>query len=211
MAYKVPAVITTCDYETAMDGDYWYVYLKSSGTFAFKFSKTKVDVFLQGGGGGGDKHSVGNGENGMSGGGGGAGGYQVTQYDQQISGSYVIAIGAGGETGQNGGDTSAFGFTALGGEGAKATKGGKLGTAAGGDGGYYYGGGSSGASNGTDGEDGKQAFGVGEVFYGAGGGGAGGDRGVCAPLRSWKQQGQRYQRLYADASGCIRWNSAGLF
>ena len=170
MAYKVPAVITTCDYETAMDGDYWYVYLKSSGTFAFKYSKTKVDVFLQGGGGGGGNAVVVSENLFVHGGGGGAGGYQVTQYGQQISGSYVITIGEGGEAQRNGGVTSAFGFNAEGGEGANQRTAGSLGTAAGGVGGYY--GGDGAGTSGGDGENGKQAFGVGGVFYGAGGGGS---------------------------------------
>lgn len=169
MAYKVPAVITTCDYETAMDGDYWYVYLKSSGSFAFKYSKTSVDVFLQGGGGGGGKSTVASSIF-AHGGGGGAGGYQTTKYDQSVSGSYNVTVGAGGGTEQDGGTTSAFGFNAAGGECGVLREAGKLGTAAGGVGGYY--GGDGHGTSGGDGANGKQAFGVGGTFYGAGGGGA---------------------------------------
>ena len=168
MAYKAPELITTCAYETAMEGDYWYVYLKSSGTFAFKFSKTNVDVFLQGGGGGGGLSTLAG--DFTHGGGGGAGGYQTTQYGQAISGSYTIAIGAGGSPEKNGGTTAAFGFTAEGGEGGNDRSAGKLGTARGGSGGYYRGNGNG--STGDNGSDGKQAFGIGEIFYGAGGGGS---------------------------------------
>ena len=171
MAIKIPAFTTTCDYETEMDSGTWYIYLKSSGSFAFKYAKTKVDIFLQGGGGGG----AGSGDY-ESGGGGGAGGYQSTQYNQSVdSGSYAIEVGDGGEAMKTGGKTSAFGFTALGGgyggDAGNFRVGSRNGTGAGGTGGYYNDGMNLG-ERGYDGEDGLLAFGRGSVYYGAGGGGS---------------------------------------
>lgn len=170
MAIKIPAFTTTCDYETEMDGETWYIYLKSSGEFAFKFAKSNVDIFLQGGGGGGA--SGGDYESGC---GGGAGGYQNTQYGKAIgSERNAIVVGEGGDAGKVGGNTSAFGFTAngggYGGDAGNFRVGSRNGTGAGGTGGYYNDGMNLG-ERGYDGEDGLLAFGRGSVYYGAGGGG----------------------------------------
>lgn len=169
MAMKIPAFTTNCDYETEMDGGTWYIYLKSSGSFAFKYAKTKVDIFLQGAGGGGSGYVS------ESGGGGGAGGYQSTLYGKAMANTpYTIEIGEGGAAKNVGGKTSAFGFTALGGgyggDSGNSRVGSKNGTGAGGNGGYYNDGMNVG-ERGYDGGDGKLAFGRGSIYYGAGGGG----------------------------------------
>lgn len=173
MAIKIPEFTTTCVYETELDNGTWYIRLKSSGTFAFRYSKTSVDVFLQGGGGGGGAFTYINEFNWGHGGGGGAGGYQQTQYAMAINSEpFDIAIGAGGGEETAGGATSAFGLTAAGGSSGKGQTAGKAGTAAGGAGGSYLGNGIG--TNGGAGKQGKQAFGVGDIYYGAGGGGEGG-------------------------------------
>lgn len=170
MAIKIPEIITTCSYDTYLENGTWYIRLKSSGTFAFRYAKTEVDIFLQAGGGGGGEGSLVSGDSFYNGGGGGAGGYQSTQYAQAISGTHEITIGAGGAVGQKGGTTSAFGFNATGGAPGGNITAGKAGTAAGGAGGKYHGDGVG--DSGDDGKQGKQAFGTGDIYYGAGGGGA---------------------------------------
>lgn len=165
MALRIPSFDTTCEYETKLDGGTWYIYLKTSGTFDLKFSKSRVDIFLQGGGGGGA--SSGGSDNGAAGGGGG---YQTTMYEQAIgSGRYEIIIGAGGAPDNAGGVTAAFGFEAAGG-GAGDGRTGGAGTGYGGIGGWYWDGNNTG-SPGGDGGDGKRAFDSGDIYYGAGGGG----------------------------------------
>ncbi|HIU14939.1 MAG TPA: hypothetical protein IAC49_00680, partial [Candidatus Ventricola intestinavium] len=71
MATKIPAFTYTGTSSTKLSGGYWYLYLKTSGTLKFSYTKT-IDVFLVGGGGAG-----GNGRWG-EGGGGGGGGYTKT-------------------------------------------------------------------------------------------------------------------------------------
>ena len=150
--------------ELKKDSNYdWTLYLKSSGVLALGDSYN-VDIFVQGGGGGGASYAGDNGE------GGGGGGYQNTQYAQTISGSNDITIGAGGAIATTGGTSIAFGFRAAGGNPGNGMTGG-TGTGNGGAGGWYWDGGNQGNPGGNGG-NGKQAFGVGDTYYGAGGGGA---------------------------------------
>lgn len=104
-----------------------------------------IDAFLVGGGGGG-----GRGQNGHEiGGGGGGGGYTKTRTTSIVKNkSYKIVIGEGGDSRIDGGDTSAFGFTADGGEGSFYDDGGNGGS--GGAGGSKHSG-KSGGSNGGNG------------------------------------------------------------
>lgn len=168
MATKIPAFTTTCAYSTAMSGGYWYIYLKSGGTFRFGYAKRAVDIFLCGGGGGGG-HSANPG-----GGGGGGGGYLTTEYGKAIeTAAYPIEIGAGGAAAESGGSTSAFGYSAAGGNPGNhgwswSDSAGGAGNAYGGNGGDYTG------KPGQDGGRGTLAFGTGNAYYGAGGGGGAG-------------------------------------
>jgi hypothetical protein len=90
-----------------------------------------ADVLLVGGGGGGGTPDTGNSRRA---GGGGAGGLIYTNV-VIAAGTYPVTIGAGGAVDENGGNTTAFGFTAFGGgHGAKYS------TGPGGDGGSGGGG-----------------------------------------------------------------------
>ena len=102
------------------------------------FSATDVDVLIvAGGGGGGCGNGIGSGGEGSGGGGGGAGGLvywggsESAFSDQSVnlaqSTNYSIVVGTGGTgaqnegaIGSNGGNSTAFGFTALGGGGASS-------------------------------------------------------------------------------------------
>jgi hypothetical protein len=102
------------------------------------FSANDVDVLIvAGGGGGGCGNGVGSGGEGSGGGGGGAGGLvywggsESAFSDQSVnlaqSTNYTIVVGTGGtgaqnegSLGTNGGNSTAFGFTALGGGGASS-------------------------------------------------------------------------------------------
>lgn len=150
------------------DGD-WELTIKSSGTLTFASLPTTVDVFLCGGGGAGDSGSYDQ-WNGTYGGGGGEGGCTLTTNNIVLAeSSYSITIGAGGtagdsnESARNGKATTAFGYSAAGGNRAVARSGGS-GAGNGGDGGTGLNGGQSGS-----GGNGTAAFG-GTYLYGAGGG-----------------------------------------
>lgn len=166
MATKVPAYTYSGESSSEMIGNYWYIYLKSSGTLNLSYAKRTVDIFLQGGGGGGATSS------GNDGGGGGAGGYQTTRYGIGVeSGAQSITVGAGGKANNAGEATSALGYTAGGGAAGSGRDPGTAGTAAGGKGGWYWDGNNQG-EGGSNGSNGKLAFGTGSTYYGAGGGGA---------------------------------------
>lgn len=154
------------------DGD-WELTLKSSGTLTFASLPTTVDVFLCGGGGAGDSGSYDQ-WNGTYGGGGGEGGCTLTTNNIALAeSSYSITIGAGGtagdsnESARNGKATTAFGYSAAGGNRAVARSGGS-GAGNGGDGGTGLNGGQSGS-----GSAGTAAFGGSYKYGGGGGAGAG--------------------------------------
>jgi hypothetical protein len=185
MATRIPSFSYTGKYRTEMIGDMWYIYLLTDGALKMNYSKT-IDAFLVGGGGGGG--GAGGGQNGA---GGGGGGYTLTQKNVDITAGerYEIFIGAGGKggsysvAGKDGGETKAFGLTALGGKGTTGNVGGDGGSGGGSEGG-------SGGSNGSDGVAGSsyhtagkgqgtttRAFGeVDGALYAGGGGGGNRDR-----------------------------------
>ena len=152
-----------------------------SGTLTVTGSGT-VDVLLVGGGGGGGSHKATDGN--ISGGGGGGGGVVYTNSFAVTAGTYNIVVGAGGVgggkpsdntkvDGTNGGNTTAFGFTAYGGGGGAAW-GGRVGLSGGSGGGstsvwdnLVEGGTAIHAQDGNIGYDGKPA----EHAYAPGGGG----------------------------------------
>lgn len=139
----------------------WKIRFFTSGTF--KFTKLNgaangINVFCVGGGGGAAIVA------------GGGGGYTKTGTVNVSTGtSYSVVIGSGGagcadysKHGSTGGNTSAFGITANGGEGGKSASG----SDRGGNGGSGGGGGSGGkggsdGSNGTNGVDGNGGTGQG--------------------------------------------------
>ena len=136
-------------YQVIDDGDKnWRIKFLSSGTFTPLKAMT-IDAFLVGGGGGGADASYD-----LNGNAGGAGGYTKTEKQITLTKDteYSIVIGAGG-LGNNyyqsrstkGGDTSAFGFTAAGGNS-------KIPNTNAGNG--VAGGSGSGSYNGTGGSDG---------------------------------------------------------
>jgi len=104
------------DYEFSKEenGD-WELKFLSSGTMTFN-SPTEIDIFAVGGGGGGGVNSTcivgfyhysqygwNGGPKCYNGGGGGGGGYANTVKNQEVTGTYTVTIGAGGDaaTGQN--------------------------------------------------------------------------------------------------------------
>ena len=181
-----------------------------SGTFELPDS-TYADVLLVGGGGGG-----GNGYG--SAGGGGAGGMMVKEGVTLLAGKHSVTVGAGGlggvrgrEAGENGGDTSFNGWTALGGGGGGGIWDG-FGLPGGSGGGAFYSdqwqrnnaGGAGVEGQGHDGgsnvyvDDGSKAF-------GAGGGGAG-EAGYSATTSG---PGKGGDGLPCDISGEEVWYAGG--
>lgn len=196
----------------------WKIKFLTSGTLnitKLPRGQTMIDLFLVGGGGSGGCESYG---------GGGGGGYTKTQkrITPTLSTNYSITIGAGGtraagsgdgETygvnGNNGGTTSAFGYSAAGGKGgggsdyASNTGGGGNGGSGGGQGGASGGGGSNGGNGSfsyarTNYPENRRGYGQGTTtkefedvdgqLYAGGGGGnykAGGDGGGGAGAPSF--------------------------
>lgn len=136
------------DYEVEQDdetvipiGDYgkhknWRIKLLTSNEAGLMVRKTgAIDVFCVGGGSGGGRND------GNTFGNGGCGGYTATEFAVDVGAgeSYSIVIGSGGASNSSGGNTTAFGVSALGGTFAKGGSGG----------------GASGEFAGTGGSDGK--------------------------------------------------------
>ena len=145
----------------------------SSGSFVVSSGTKSVDVLLVAGGGGGAQDTAG---------GGGAGGMLVSSYSV-VAGSYPIVIGGGGaransSAGYNGSNTTAFGFTAIGGGGGagSAFAGGAGSGGSGGGGGAGRSAGSGTAGQGYPGEASSGSAGgggAGATGYGSGNGGVG--------------------------------------
>ena len=157
----------------ANDGTYWYHAFTSSGYFVPQVNLTADVLRIAGGGAGGGNGGSAAG-NGM--GGGGAGGLLYSS-SQLLSGSYTVAIGAGGS---GAGDPTSGVATTF--SGLTATVGGGKGTtinsavtawvppAVGGSGG----GGGAGSNNGADGTLGQGNAGGASSTAGSGAGGGGG-------------------------------------
>lgn len=99
---------------------YWTHSFTENGTFSITEPGT-IEVLLVGGGGGGGRYAPGQDSSAMGGGGGGGGVVHVTTL-RLLPGDYPVVIGAGGAVNTNynhdtakGGDTTAFGLTAMGG------------------------------------------------------------------------------------------------
>lgn len=171
--------------EVTYDGDYAVHTFTNGGTFVF--SGGEVEVLLVGGGGGG----------GAFGGGGGGGGQVVSAILTLPADDYPIVIGEGGVGGtctgdtpskgsdaENGGTTTAFDLTAIGGGGGGTLGVGKQGASGGGGGAGAYNadktnaGGSSTWTGGFSGGQGQSWKGTNYSIHphssGGGGGGAGG-------------------------------------
>ena len=196
-------VVNDSDEPISVSPDNWKIRFLTSGTLKFtnlNGAENGIDVFLVGGGGGNMYHADANAF------GGAGGGYTKTEkgvsVDKDIT--YDITIGAGGD-GTSGGTSSAFGYSASGGEtGGTGTH--NIGTYKGGDGGSGGGGSSTtgtpaaGGSDGGNGGDSLSSGGAGQgtttrefgdpsgKLYAGGGGGynekgnsaAGGDGGGAA-------------------------------
>ena len=168
----------------------WRIKFLTSGTLTLTslgIGTSKIDVFLVGGGAGG-----------AGSGAGGGGGYTKTvkKVSVILKSSNAIVIGAGGNADENGGSSSAFGYS---------VSGGKTGNFDGGDGGSGGGSGfrkqelasaGSGGSDGSNGGNGYYNGGTGQgtttrefgeasgTLYAGGGGGGGNNYGpasVCYP------------------------------
>ena len=154
--------------------------ITSSGIVTVSGNTMEVDYLIIAGGGGG----------GCLGGGGGAGGALTGTGKQLNPGTYSVTVGAGGLNGGDnvpgatGGNTTAFGFTALGGGGGGSHDGGNI-SAAGTNGGSGGGGSdnnnSYGPGSGTSGQGNNGGNGIGVYSDGGGvrrGGGGGGGAGA---------------------------------
>ena len=205
------------------DSTYAYRTFTGSGTFTCNQTVT-ADILMVGGGGGGGRHS---------GAGGGAGGL-VYKTNQSISaGSYSISIGSGGVghigapygtagagavggPGLNGQNTTAFGFTAIGGGG-----GGESGVGTNGASGGSGGGGSRYLSAGTGTQPSSATGGFGNNggstssnandprYPGHGGGGAGATGGVGSSSGNGGNGGAG--RQYSDFSTATSTGDQGYY
>ncbi len=184
LAPQAEAVSATCGSVTnyTLNGTNWTAHIfKTAGTTNLNVSVAgNVEVLVVGGGGGGNGGDNANG----GGGGGGAGGLIYTNFTAVVS-NYTIAVGAGGlggtdgqytSTQRKGSDSTAFGFTAIGGGGG-ARFSGQVSPWTGGNGGSGGGGYRSGSAEGTNtvgqGSNGGKAGNNGSNDGGGGGGGAG--------------------------------------
>lgn len=194
-----PKFTYTGSYNMRDDG---VVELLTSGTIVF-LEPTIIDLFMVGGGGAGGSSRT-NRPVGIASG-GGAGGHTQTHRKVQVTGTYVVTIGAGGdvtaETGASGGATS-FGssLTVAGGKGGLGTSFWDAAIAfAGGAGGSGGGGGTvsnnDGGTGGFDGENGER---------GGNNGGAGG-KGQASTTREF---GEVNGKLYAGGGGGGRYMAA---
>lgn len=178
--YSGPPEFTyTGQYEFIDDGDgNWRLKFLTSGTLVLlRPSELQIDVFLVGGGGGGGGGFT----RAFCSGGGGGGGYTTTSKNITIEKDieYQIVVGLGGSNGANytgntyqqsasankgldGGESSAFGYSASGGKGgigSRCTRDSKFYPGAGGNGGSGGGAGNRtdskrGGSGGSDGSNG---------------------------------------------------------
>ena len=145
----------------------WHIDFYSSGDFVLLSGTINIDAYILGGGGGGARQS-GN----VAGGGGGGYTHNVTVSLVRNT-VYSIVVGAGGAggsgvqaDGSNGGTSSAFGTSSLGGYGGRCY----VGDGVGGNGGSGGGGGSTsssayagnGGSNGSNGTAGTKSGGYGQ-------------------------------------------------
>ncbi|MEY2915870.1 MAG: hypothetical protein RL454_799 [Actinomycetota bacterium] len=121
-AISSASAVTYCDSSKTISGSYTIETITATGACSWRApaSVTSVDADIVAGGGSGGV--------GMMGGGGGGGGQLVEVRTQTVTGgsSYPITVGAGGAAaavvstrvnGNNGADSSAFGYTAKGGLG----------------------------------------------------------------------------------------------
>lgn len=132
-----------------------------------------ADYLLVAGGGGGGSRS---GASGWGGGGGGGGVISGTA-SLATGTSYTIAVGAGGASGTNGGDSTFYGYTASGGGAGGAGSWGATTSPAKGNDGGSGGGGSVGSPGGNgitgQGKNGSAATALSTPYFAGGGGGAG--------------------------------------
>lgn len=145
------AVAVTGPYSVGTDG---YTYYKFTGagstTWSVPSDCSSVDVTVVGAGGG-TKPATWNSS--------GGGGYMVSRFNQSVSGSVTVVVGAGAVD-TDGGQSSFGSIVANGGNKAPGTQSGANGGSGGGGGGRNYGG--DGGSNGSAGATGEYAGGTGQ-------------------------------------------------
>lgn len=154
----------------------WEFSILDTGNLVFKSDPGRIDVFMVGGGAGG---ATGSSTSGI----GGGGGYTKNVFGISVvkRQSYTIAIGAGGAVNTNGGNTTAFGYTASGGK--SGSNGGHGGSGAGGWGEEV---GGNGGSDGYDGSTGDDIDGD-ENDYAAGGKGQRNQTGDETTTRAFRE------------------------
>ena len=155
----------------SISGGYHLHTFTGSGTFTVTSGGNVEYLIVAGGGSGGNRHS-----------GGGGGGGVLTGNITVFAQTYTITVGAGGSqpftntdaVGAVGGNTTALGFTAVGGGGGGCT--GQVGTSGGSGGGHGERTGAVAAAAGTSGQGNNGGL-AGTEYGGAGGGGGAGAAG----------------------------------
>ena len=200
----IPEFTYTGDYKIVNDSDKpitvsqdnWKIRFLTSGTLKFtnlNGAEGGIDVFLVGGGGGGKPGTAKQYNAVALGGAGGAGGGIRTSkgITIQTGTNYAIVVGAGGSSGKNGGNSSAFGLTSSGGVSGKGGAGGdgrNTSPRAGSDGGFEWGRTSATQYSGAGGGGAGYYWFEGDigtaVGSGAAGGKPGGGKGGNSHLRS---------------------------
>ena len=182
-------------YQVLDDGDgNWRIKFLTSGVFR-PLKALNIDVFLVGGGGGGAEGGS------QYGAGGGGGGYTNTTKSVNLiaNTSYNIVVGAGGPVGSAGGQSSAFGASAAGGNGGsrKILDGGVGGAGGSGGGSGHSHTTASAGAGGSDGGNGGGSYGT------AGGAGQG---------TTTREFGESSGTLYAGGGGafCYDAGSSGI-
>ena len=197
--------------ETTVNG-YKYHAFTSSGTFIVTSGTSTIELLMvAGGGGAGDSNG---------GGGGGAGGVVYQPTVTASVGSYSIVIGAGGAgkgggfntpKGDNGVNSTAFGFTAIGG-GGSGTEGntGSVNVGAnGGSGGGGVRGGVGGSGTSGQGNNGGANTNDGSPHYAGGGGGGAGAVGAAGLPSGGGAGGIGVQYAQFSAFGVSGWFAGG--
>ena len=181
-----------------VNGIDWKIKITKSTSITFSQMPTgSVDLFMVGGGGSGVRAATNIGGDNTHGGGGGCGGFTTTSKNISVAKgqAYQITIGSGGVpssdgfTGGNGGNTYAFGQTAMGGS-CGATSYGDTGS--GGSGGGGHGDGTNprtGGDGGYNGSDGKYGTYKSQITFGAGQG------------KTTREFGESTGTLYAGGGG----------
>jgi hypothetical protein len=202
-ATELPVVARGGDTVALVDGEVVHAFTTiGNSTFALTDARSLSYLVVGGGGGGG------NGANASAdGGGGGAGGLVFVPGAVVAAADHPVVVGAGGQPGLNGGDSSVLSVTALGGGGGGGARTGTSGRAGGSGGGGEQ----SNDRAGGAGLQPSQAGLSGSNGFGSAGatGGGGGGAGSAGGTNLNGGQGRYYGDIFGDALGDSGWFASG--